>query len=207
MTTSAHRLDPLTLEGEHVRLEPLSPDHVGRFCEIGLDRTLWAWTTVRVSSCSDMKRYIEDALAEWRAGKSLPFATVLRETGEAVGCTRFMAYEPAHRRVEIGSTWVAAPWQRTCVNTESKYLMLEHAFLRLACQRVEFKTDALNERSRRGILRLGATEEGTLRQHMVTAGGRVRDTVYYSILDSEWRDVRGRLREIIRTGSENRLEG
>jgi N-acetyltransferase len=207
MTTRSALLEPVPLEGKHVRLEPLAMVHLERFCEIGLDARLWEWTSSHVSTCDEMRRYIETALAEQRSGKSLPFTTVLLETGEAVGSTRFTAYELAHHRVEIGWTWVALPWQRTVVNTESKLLMLEHAFERLGCHRVEFKTDALNVQSRRAITRLGAVEEGTLRKHMVTTRGRVRDTVYSSILDTEWPAVRDRLVAAIRSASPLATEG
>ena len=114
-----------------------------------------------------MAAWVDVALAEQAAGVSLPFATVEAATGRVVGCTRFMAIEPAHRRLEIGSTWVGRPWQRTPVNTEAKLLMLRHAFDALGANRVEFKTDAFNTVSRAAILRLGATEEGTFRRHMI----------------------------------------
>lgn len=185
---------PIVLEGRHVRLEPLSLQHLDALCAVGLDPDLWRWTTNHVATRDDMRRYVETALAEQQTGVSLPFATVERATGTVVGSTRFGNVSPANRRVEIGWTWVAAPWQRTAVNTEAKLLLLAHAFDTLNCLRVEFKTDALNERSRRAIERLGAREEGTLRQHMITATGRVRDTVYFSILAGEWPGVRDRLK-------------
>jgi RimJ/RimL family protein N-acetyltransferase len=120
----------------------------------------------------------------------LPFATVDATTGQVIGSTRYMNIDEANRRLEIGATWIAAPWRRTAVNTEAKYLMLRHAFEALGCIRVELKTDRLNQRSRNAILRIGATEEGTLRQHIVTWSGRLRDTVYFSMLDSEWPRVK-----------------
>jgi RimJ/RimL family protein N-acetyltransferase len=121
------------------------------------------------------------------------FATVETSSGRVIGSTRFMNIDRANRRVEIGSTWIAPPWQRTAVNTEAKYLMLRHAFEVWGCIRVELKTDALNQKSRNAILRIGAKEEGTLRRHLITHTGRVRDTVYFSILDSEWPGVKARL--------------
>ena len=121
------------------------------------------------------------------------FATVERSSGRAIGSTRFMNIDRANRRVEIGSTWIAPPWQRTAVNTEAKYLMLRHAFEVWGCMRVELKTDALNQKSRNAILRIGAKEEGTLRRHLVTWTGRVRDTVYFSILDDEWPEAKRKL--------------
>ena len=145
-----------------------------------------------------MAAYIALALAERDAGRALPFATVDRATGTIIGSTRYAAIEPTHRRVEIGWTWLGRAWQRTAANTEAKYLMLRHAFETLGCVRVELKTDALNERSRAAIRRIGAREEGTLRRHMVTSTGRIRDTVYYSILDAEWTQVKAELERRLR---------
>ncbi len=181
---------PVTLEGRHVRLEPLTPEHVPGLAEVGLDPELWRWTLALLETPDDVRRYVETALREQAEGRSLPFATVDAATGRAVGCTRFCSVDRENRRVEIGWTWVARPWQRTPANTEAKYLMLRHAFETLGCVRVELKTDALNARSRAAILRLGAREEGVLRRHMLARGGRSRDTVYFSILDDEWPGVR-----------------
>jgi RimJ/RimL family protein N-acetyltransferase len=121
---------------------------------------------------------------------SLPFAIVEKATGRAIGSTRYGNIDRTHHRVEIGWTWVAREWQRTAMNTEAKYLLLRHAFETLGCMRVELKTDSLNERSRAAILRIGAREEGTFRNHMITASGRIRHTVYFSIIDSEWPAVK-----------------
>jgi RimJ/RimL family protein N-acetyltransferase len=118
---------------------------------------------------------------------------VERQRGLVVGSTRFGNIDLANRRLEIGWSWIAPPWQRSAINTEAKYLMLRHAFERLGCMRVEFKTDVLNIRSRQALLRIGAKEEGILRQHMITSSGRLRDTVYYSILDHEWPAIKGEL--------------
>jgi RimJ/RimL family protein N-acetyltransferase len=137
-----------------------------------------------------MAAYIQTALDAQKAGTALPFATVHVASGQVIGSTRFMNIDVANRRVEIGATWIAAPWRRTAVNTEAKYLMLRHAFETLGCIRVELKTDALNQRSRNAIRRIGAQEEGILRQHVVTWSGRLRDSVYFSILNSEWPRVK-----------------
>jgi RimJ/RimL family protein N-acetyltransferase len=182
------------LEGRHVRLEPLKLDHLDALCDVGLDPALWRWTNAVVRDRDEMRAYIETALQGQRRGRMLPYATIHRASGRVVGSTRFGNIAPEHRRVEIGWTWVAPPWQRTAVNTEAKWLMLRHAFETLDVRRVEIKTDALNERSRAAILCLGATEEGTLRQHMVTATGRSRDTVYFSILADEWPRIGAALR-------------
>jgi N-acetyltransferase len=178
------------LEGERIRLEPLGQAHHAALCGVGLDDELWRWTPKAVRTAADMAAYIAVALAERAAGRALPFAIIDKATGQAIGSTRYGAIEPAHRRVEIGWTWLGRSWQRTAANTEAKYLLLRHAFETLGCLRVELKTDALNERSRAAIRRIGAREEGTLRNHMITASGRIRDTVYYSILDVEWPEVK-----------------
>lgn len=187
------KLEPVTLEGRSVRLEPLTAAHHAALCEVGLDPELWRLVPYRVSNAEEMMGYIGSALEAQAAGTAIPFATVEKASGRVVGSTRFMNIDAAHRRVEIGATWLAAPWQRTTMNTEAKYLMLRHAFETLGCIRVELKTDALNQRSRQAMLRIGAREEGTLRQHMVTWSGRLRDTVYFSILDSEWLAVKADL--------------
>jgi RimJ/RimL family protein N-acetyltransferase len=188
-------LTPLVLEGNHVRLEPLTLNHWGPFCDVGLDPEIWQWTTSLVRTPADMRRYIETALQWQRDGKALPFAQVERSTGKVVGSTRYANVEHEHRRVEIGWTWVAPPWLRTAVNTEAKYLLLRHAFESVGCIRVEFKTDVLNVKSITALLRIGAKHEGILRKHMITANGRVRDSVYFSVLDDEWPEIKMMLEE------------
>jgi RimJ/RimL family protein N-acetyltransferase len=181
------KIEPVTLKGEFVKLEPLSPEkHFADLCAVGLDAEIWRWSPKQIKTEADLQNYIETALDEQRHGVSLPFATVLKETGKAIGSTRFGNIDAANKRVEIGWTWIGLAFQRTFVNTEAKFLMLSHAFDTWNCNRVELKTDALNERSRRAILRIGAKEEGILRKHVVTDSGRLRDTVYFSILDDEW---------------------
>jgi N-acetyltransferase len=184
-----------TLEGNHVRLQPLSMEHHAELCAIGLDQDIWRWMPYSMQTPEDMKTYIEAALTNREKGTEFPFATTDRATGKILGSTRFMNIDRKHRRVEIGSTWIGKPWQRSAVNTEAKYLMLRHAFEELGCIRVELKTDALNEKSRNAILRIGAKEEGILRRQLITPSGRVRDTVYFSILDYEWPEVKQRLEE------------
>lgn len=186
---------PFTLEGSVVRLEPLRPEHARLFWEAAKDAVedIFRWIPYRVKTPEDFARLVEKALAEQGRGESVVFATLERSSARVIGSTRFMNIDRSNRRVEIGSTWIAPPWQRTAVNTEAKYLMLRHAFEVWKCIRVELKTDALNEKSRNAILRLGAKEEGTLRKHLVTWTGRVRDTVYFSILDTEWPQVKARL--------------
>jgi RimJ/RimL family protein N-acetyltransferase len=188
-------LEPVVLEGRLVRLEPLTMDHHAALCAVGLDPDLWRCTSGHVDSPEAMRDYIRHALERRREGSALPFAVVERSAGEVVGSTRFATFEPSHRRVEIGWTWIARHAQRTGVNVEAKYLMLRHAFEALRMNRVELKTDVLNARSRAAILGIGATEEGTLRRHMITSRGRVRDTVYFSIVAEEWPEVRKRLEQ------------
>jgi RimJ/RimL family protein N-acetyltransferase len=187
------KIEAVILEGQFVRLEPLAPTHAGPLSIVGLDPDLWKWTIDSLRTPEEMRAWVQKAVDEAAAGRALPFATIERATATAIGSTRFMNIAMPDKRVEIGSTWVAGPWQRTAANTEAKLLMLRHAFETLGCIRVELKTDRLNERSRNAIRRIGGVEEGILRQHMITSSGRLRDSVYYSILDSEWPAVRDRL--------------
>jgi RimJ/RimL family protein N-acetyltransferase len=184
---------PVTLEGLHVRLEPLKKAHLAGLAEVGLDEELWRWIPTAVRTREEMVAYIETALDEQQRGVSLPFAIVEKATGRAIGSTRYGNIDRTHHRVEIGWTWVAREWQRTAMNTEAKYLLLKHAFESLGCMRVELKTDSLNEKSRAAILRIGAKEEGIFRNHMITASGRIRHSVYFSIIDSEWPAVKASL--------------
>jgi RimJ/RimL family protein N-acetyltransferase len=186
---------PVTLEGSVVRLEPIRRQHAELFWQVSKNDLddIFRWIPYSMKTREDFQKLIDKALAEQERGESVVFATVERSSGRAIGSTRFMNIDRANRRVEIGSTWIAPAWQRTAVNTEAKYLMLRHAFEVWGCMRVELKTDALNQKSRNAILRIGATEEGTLRRHLVTWTGRVRDTVYFSILDSEWEEVKAGL--------------
>ena len=186
-------LTPRPLEGPTIRLEPLGLEHLDGLCEAGLDPELWRLTVTQVHDRADMERYVRTALDEQRAGTALPFATVLRESGRVIGSTRFGNASPPHRRVEIGWTWLSPAWQRTGANTEAKYLMLRHAFERWGCIRVEFKTSALNRRSRAAILRIGAREEGILRHHMINDDGSLRDSVFFSLLAEEWPEAKRRL--------------
>ena len=189
----APTLEPVTLEGKHVRLEPLSEAHLDDLSSVALDPEIWRWTTNSVSSRDELRDYIQLALRDARAGSALPFATIDRASGRAVGSTRFGCIALEHRRLEIGWTWLGRDYQRTAINTEAKYLMLRHAFEVLGMNRVELKTDVLNDRSRAAILRLGAKVEGILRKHIITDSGRVRDSIIHSIVDDEWPDVRARL--------------
>lgn len=191
------RVEPVTLAGSHIRLEPMTMQHHPALCAVGLDRELWRWTVAEVLTPEDMRAYMETALDWQKEGTALPFVTVDQASGRAVGSTRFMNIDKPHRRVEIGSTWVAKPWQRTPVNTEAKYLMLRHAFETLGCIRVELKTDSLNQASRNAIARLGAREEGVFRNHMICFGGRIRHSAWYGITDGDWPQVKERLEGLL----------
>ena len=191
---------PVTLEGSVVRLEPIRREHARLFWEVAKSdlEDIFRWIPYPMRTADDFDKVVAKALEEQERGESVVFATVDRESGRTIGSTRFMNIDRMNRRVEIGSTWIAPQWQRTSVNTEAKYLMLRHAFEVWKCYRVELKTDALNQKSRNAILRIGAKEEGTLRRHLITWTGRVRDTVYFSILDNEWPQVKAKLETMLR---------
>ena len=186
-------VQPTTLVGRHVRLEPLTLEHVDGLARVGLDPDLWRLNPTAVTNADDMRDYVAAALDEQRRGIALPFAVVDQASDQVIGSTRYGNIVLEHHRLEIGWTWYAVRYQRTAANTEAKLLLLTHAFEVLGAMRVEFKTDALNVRSRTAIVRLGAVEEGTFRKHMRTASGRIRDSVYFSIVDTEWPAVKARL--------------
>ena len=188
-------LTPITLEGRHVRLEPLSRQHKSELAMVALDPDLWRFTPTQIHSAVDLDAYIETALRWQRAGTAIPFATVDRSTGRAIGSTRFGNIDPQNRRAEIGWTWLGRDFQRRAFNTEAKLLMFTHAFERMDCIRVELKADVLNTKSRTAIARLGAKEEGILRNHMILPDGRLIDWVYYSVLRDEWPSVRAGLKQ------------
>src|SRR5271163_3486198 len=188
---------PVTLEGSAVRLEPIRREHAEIFWEIAKDALddIFQWIPYRMQTREDFQQLVEKIFEEQQRGESVAFATAERGSGQVIGSTRFMNVDRANRRIEIGSTWIIPAWQRTVVNTEAKFLMLRHAFEVWKCIRVELKTDALNLKSRNAILRIGAKEEGTLRRHVITWTGRARDSVYFSILDSEWPSVKTTLEQ------------
>jgi len=195
-----HIVTPVTLEGSAVRLEPIRRQHAEIFWNVAKDALdgIFQWIPYRMQTREDFQHLVEKIFEEQERGDSVAFATVERGSGQVIGSTRFMNIDRANRRVEIGSTWIAPAWQRTAINTEAKYLMLRHAFEVWKCFRVELKTDALNQRSRNAILRIGAKEEGTLRKHVLTWTGRVRDSVYFSVLDGEWPEVKSALENKLR---------
>jgi len=186
---------PLSLEGSSIRLVPLSLTHLDNLCVIGLEPQLWRATTIHIQTKADMERYVRTALDAQSGGTALPFAIVERASGVIVGTTRFHSMVPEHKRLEIGFTWIASPWQRTFVNTEAKFLMLQHAFEAWECIRVEFRADAENEQSCRALLRIGARQEGILRSYRVSPLRGIRDLAVFSIIASEWSQVRLMLEE------------
>ena len=186
-------VSPVVLEGRHVRLEPLSPAHEESLIAAAGDGELWNSTVTIVPSRATMSAYIAAALEAQAQGHELPFVIIRKSSDQVVGTTRFYFIDRENRHVEIGYTWLAASAQRTGVNTEAKLLLLTHAFERWRCIRVAFITDVLNQQSQTAILRLGAKQEGVLRNHLVMPGGRYRDSVCFSIIEAEWPEVKARL--------------
>jgi N-acetyltransferase len=183
------RFESVVLDGRLVRLEPLSELHRPGLCDAIADGQLWNLFVTLVPHPSAIDTFLENARAEYEAGEGLAFAIIDRSMDRVAGSTRFMNANHTNRRVEIGYTFLGKSWQRTGFNTEAKLLMLRHAFQFLGMNRVELLTDYLNDRSRRAIMRLGAKEEGVVRNHMVMPNGRVRDSVLYSIIKNEWPGV------------------
>ncbi|MDC8783916.1 GNAT family N-acetyltransferase [Roseateles koreensis] len=192
------QIQPCVLAGRRVRLEPLALVHVDALADIGLVPALWTWVPTLMRDRADMQAYVETALAEQAKGQALPFVIKDEATGRVIGSTRFGSISAKDRRLEIGWTWLSPAAQRTGANTEAKTLLLTHAFETLGASRVELKTDVLNAKSRAAIGRIGATQEGIFRRHMICPDGRVRDTVYFSIIQEEWPGVKHRLANLLR---------
>lgn len=190
---------PIVLAGCHVKLVPLESAHIADLTA-ALDPTLTQWFTKPLLTRTDVAAFVAEAIAQADAGLALPFATLDAASGRAIGTTRFGAIDRSNRHVEIGWTYLARRCHRTGANSEAKFLMLAHAFETWACLRVEFKTDLLNAPTRTALARLGATEEGTFRNHMVCASGRIRHSVYFSITADEWPAVKARLAARIAAG-------
>lgn len=187
-------VEPVTLTGNVVRLEPLQATHVEELFRAAQDPTIWSFMPYNPSvSLEAMQIWLVDALEAQQRGKDVPFVIVKRRTEKIVGSTRYLTIMPKDRGLEIGGTWLAREVQRTSVNTECKYLLLRHAFETLDAIRVQFKTDSRNLPSQRAIERLGAVKEGVLRNHMILPDGYYRHSVYYSILDTEWATVKTNL--------------
>lgn len=183
----------LCLHGKHIHLRPLLESDADAVVAAASDGELWRLNVTVVPSADTVKAYIDTALSGQAQGTVLPFVTVANSTGAVIGSTRFWKIDSHNRNLEIGHTWLAKSWQRSVANTEAKYLMLRHAFETLACIRVQFTTDVLNEASRRAILRLGAVEEGLIRNERIMPDGRKRTSVRFSIIEDEWPAVEARL--------------
>jgi len=189
---------PVVLTGKHVRLEPMTEDHVPGLAEIGVGQTFWDFMLYgNMNSIDDMRNWVLDILARARKGTDLPFVAIHLVSGRVAGATRYLNIMPKDRGLEIGGTWYGLEFQRTPVNTECKYLLLRHAFETLGCIRVQLKTDLRNERSQKAIERIGAVKEGVLRNHMILPDGRYRHSVFYSILNTEWAEVKKRLEALM----------
>jgi RimJ/RimL family protein N-acetyltransferase len=184
---------PVVLEGRIVRLEPLSRNHLDGLAQVAFDPALWQYTLARPVDAAGLEAWIGAALDNAEAGLEVPFATIEQATGKPVGSTRYLNIVPEHRRFEIGWTWLATSAQRTGANREAKLLQLTHAFEALGANRVEFKTDSLNDKSRTALLGIGATFEGIFRNHMVMPDGRLRHSAYYSVTREDWPEVKARL--------------
>lgn len=188
---------PVTLEGKHVRLEPLAREHLDGIVAAGSFPEIWTWISVRPEGREGFERFIETALAAQAQGTELPFTTVDRASGKIVGGTRYLNISPRDRRLEIGWTWITPSMQRSYVNTEAKYLQLRHCFEELGCRRVELKTDARNAKSRAAMERIGAQFEGIGRKQMLTFDGTNRDNAWYAFIDDDWPTVKRRLEEML----------
>jgi N-acetyltransferase len=190
---------PVTLTGKFVCLEPLSLEHVAGLAATGIDDSIWKYMLYgRITNQADMRSWVQEILHRKKVAGDLPFAVIHLESGHVAGATRYLEVRPEHRSLEIGGTWYGVEFQRTVVNTESKFLLLRHAFECLGAVRVQFKTDLRNLRSQKAIERLGAIKEGVLRNHMITPEGIVRHSVYYSIIESEWPDIKARLIKLLK---------
>ncbi|HEY5728581.1 MAG TPA: GNAT family protein [Anaerolineales bacterium] len=190
---------PVILEGKHVRLEPMTEVHIPALAEIGTGQDFWDFMVYgRMDSEGDMRGWVNEILERAKKGTDLPFVAIHLASGRLAGATRYLNIMPNDRGLEVGGTWYGLDFQRTAVNTECKYLLFQHAFERLGCIRVQLKTDLRNERSQKAIERIGAKKEGILRNHMILPDGRYRDSVYYSILDSEWGEVKKKLKEMMK---------
>ncbi len=193
-------IDDTTLTGPRVHLRPLRSDDADALVAAAADGELWRLPFTVVPSADTVGAYIGHALNGAATGSVRPFVTVIRATGQVVGATRFWKIDRVNRKLEIGSTWLAAAWQKSFVNSEAKYLMLCEAFDAMACVRVQFTTDETNAASRAAILRLGATEEGRIRHERIMPDGRKRNSLRFSIIDDEWPGVRARLEARLGTG-------
>jgi RimJ/RimL family protein N-acetyltransferase len=197
-------IQPVVLEGRIVRLEPLRREHLDGLAEVAFDPALWRFTLARPVDRAGLEAWLQTALDNAEAGTEVPFATVDQASGRPIGSTRYLNIVPEHRRFEIGWTWLATTAQRTGANREAKLLQLTHGFEGLGANRIEFKTDSLNDKSRAALLGIGAQFEGIFRNHMVMPDGRLRHSAYYSVIRQDWPDVKARLTELLDRGASGR---
>ena len=191
-------IERVTLQGKHVRLEPIDMQHIEGLTRVGIGQDFWKYMLYGdMKTEADFHHFVVDLLEREKRGTDLPFAVIHLASGRVAGSTRYLNIEPANRGLEVGGTWYGLDFQRTAVNTECKYLLLTHAFETLKCIRVQIKTDSLNLRSQAAIERIGAVKEGVLRNHMILPDGRIRHSVFYSILDTEWAGVKKKLEEML----------
>ena len=184
-------ITPVTLTGTHVRLEPLTEAHISGLAEIGMGQDFWHFMLYGdMNTEADMRNWVQDIMSRGQRGTDLPFAVIDLASGRVAGATRYLNIMPKDRGLEIGGTWYGTEFQRTAVNTECKYLLMTHAFETLRAIRVQLKTDSRNTRSQRAIERIGAKREGVLRNHMILPDGYFRHSVFYSVLDTEWPEVK-----------------
>ncbi|QOV10609.1 GNAT family N-acetyltransferase [Viridibacillus arvi] len=190
-------MEDIQLLGEHVLLVPLKDSHLEGLYLAGQFQEIWTYTSAEIRSIEDMKQYIKQALNEKINGTQNPFVIIEKKTNQIIGSTRFLDIDCQHKRLEIGFTWLTPTKWRTPINTECKYLLLKFAFEQLSVNRVQIKTDHENKRSQAAIERLGAKKEGILRNHMIRPNGTIRNTIIYSIIDTEWSDVKLRLEGLL----------
>ena len=202
--SSERWIQPIVLDGRMVRLEPLRRQHLDGLAEVAFDPALWRFTLARPVDRAGLEAWLQTALDNADAGTEVPFATVDLASGRPIGSTRYLNIVPEHRRFEIGWTWLATTAQRTGANREAKLLQLTHGFEGLGANRIEFKTDSLNEKSRAALLGIGAQFEGIFRNHMVMPDGRLRHSAYYSVTREDWPDVKARLTELLDRGASGR---
>ena len=191
-------VSPVTLQGKYVRLEPLNESHIPGLTEIGAGQDFWNFMLYGdMKTEDDMRNWVLDIMGRGQRGTDLPFAVIYLESGQGAGATRYLNIVPHDRGLEVGGTWYGLDFQRTAVNTECKYLLFTHAFEVLKCIRLQIKTDSRNVRSQKAIERLGAKKEGVLRNHMILPDGYIRHSVFYSILDTEWPEVKINLEKMM----------
>jgi RimJ/RimL family protein N-acetyltransferase len=195
------QIEPTTLIGKTVRLEPLSLEHIPSLAKVGLEPKIWRYMRYgKVETVEQLTEWVQEILEKQAQGTDLPFTVIYQASGAAVGCTRYLNIEVEDRSLEIGGTWYGLDYQGTLVNTECKYLLIRHAFEELGCIRVWLKTDLRNLRSQRAIEKLGAVKEGILRNHMILPDGHIRDSVIYSLIPEEWPQVKQKLEARLEAG-------